>query len=375
MKDFMKAWSVSEKDFPHEGSDGEKLAFCLRYAILAPSPYNTQPWFFKIEDNICKVYADRRYALPVIDPDDRELVLSCAAAIYSLRLAIRSFGYSETTEIKPDENDADLLARVKFGRKLEMIDERDRLLFKAIPKRHMNRTPFSERQVPEEIVENLKAVAKQEKAWLHICSEAEKQIVVRMVAEADQMQTSNKHFRRELASWLDQRRHLSGDGMPYLGLDYATIMDRLSPSVARRFENHERKVANDDDIALHAPVIAVLGTKSGVDLERIYAGQALMKVFLQAECDGVAASTLNQPCEVPELRLRLHDELELQGRAHIILRFGYGDKPQYSPRRPLSQSLEFSGKQTGALEQDIERSSGNKRPVFGKFRNLFLAKK
>lgn len=375
MTDFLKAWSVTEKDFPHEGSPAEKLAYCLRYAILAPSSYNTQPWFFRVEDNTVRVYADRRYALPVIDPDDRELILACAAALYNLRIAIRAFGYTETTELLPEESNPDLLARVKLGEKAAQIDENDRLLFKSINKRHLNYGTFSDRPIPDESLEALTAAAKQERAWLHVCTEAERKIILRLVAEADQIQNANKHFRRELAAWADKRRSISGEGLPYLGLSYSEIMNGFSPTVARRFRNDDDKPANDEELSEGSPTIIVLGTKTGVDIERIYAGQAMMRVLLQAECEGLAVSMLNQPCEVPELRLVLHDELNQQGRAHMILRIGYGAKPAFGPRRPLSACLEAEGKLAASLDPSIVMPKAAKKPVFGKFGNLFLAKK
>src|SRR5690606_35655859 len=89
----LKNWDVLEKDFPHSGAPAEKIKFCLRYAILAHSTYNNQPWYFVVEHDTVSVYADRRYALPVVDPDDRQLVMSCASALYNLRVAIRYFGY------------------------------------------------------------------------------------------------------------------------------------------------------------------------------------------------------------------------------------------------------------------------------------------
>ena len=39
-----KVWEVSEKDFPETGSIEAQLRFLLRYAILAPSVKNSQPW-------------------------------------------------------------------------------------------------------------------------------------------------------------------------------------------------------------------------------------------------------------------------------------------------------------------------------------------
>ena len=66
-------WRVSEFHFPYYGDATEKLAYCLRYAILAPSSHNTQPWRLALSDNRIELYADRARRLPVIDPEDREL--------------------------------------------------------------------------------------------------------------------------------------------------------------------------------------------------------------------------------------------------------------------------------------------------------------
>jgi hypothetical protein len=53
-------------------------------AVLAPSSHNTQPWRFRTSDDAIDVFADRTRALPVNDPDDRELTISCCA-LFNLR--------------------------------------------------------------------------------------------------------------------------------------------------------------------------------------------------------------------------------------------------------------------------------------------------
>ncbi len=40
-----EAWDVQESDFPEKGTE-EQMEFLLRYAVLAPSGPNTQPWRF-----------------------------------------------------------------------------------------------------------------------------------------------------------------------------------------------------------------------------------------------------------------------------------------------------------------------------------------
>lgn len=372
MKEFMKAWNINEKDFPHNGTMAEKLTFCVRYAILAPSAYNTQPWHFKISDNIAAIYIDRRFALPVIDPDDREMIMACSAALFNLRLAIRYFGYTETTEIMPDPADNDLLARIRISEgEGEGKQDHDEDLFKSIPRRHTNRGAFSDKEIPDEILRLLKSSASSEGAWLHICNEHERRAVVNLVKEADHIQMGDKHFRRELASWTDMRRNRSGDGMPEIGLTYKDIMENFKPSIARRFEGDGQQAANDEELCEGSPVIAVLGTMSGGALQRIHAGQALMRILLEAESNGLAVSMLNQPCEVPELRLRLHDEIEHQGRAHMIMRIGYGGKPVYTPRRTLETILDIEGKPLITKAKKKAANDKNTGGFFGKMRGLF----
>ncbi len=363
----MAAWQVSEKDFPRNGSAADKLAFCARYAILAPSAYNTQPWYFSIDNNILYLFADRRHALPVIDPDDRQLSIGCAAALYNLRLAIRYFGYEETTELLPAPADQSLLARVKLGEKLSKPAEGIEHLFGAIPKRHSNHGVFADKDVPEELQRKLVAAAASEGAWLHICGPAERKIILRMVAEADHIQAGNKHFRRELASWVDARRATSGDGMPGMGVSYEDVVNNLNPSPLRRFFK-DNKAATDKDLDDSSPVLAVLGSKSGGVIERMHAGQGLMRVLLQAEADGLSVSSLNQPCEVPELRLVLHDEISHQGRAQMILRIGYGGKPSFTPRRDLEDVLDFEGR---TVTKAGKAASGRKKKILRRFRGFF----
>lgn len=60
-----EAWSVPAEELPGDASPAERLAFCVRQAILAPSSRNSQPWLFRRHGEALELLADRSRALPV----------------------------------------------------------------------------------------------------------------------------------------------------------------------------------------------------------------------------------------------------------------------------------------------------------------------
>jgi hypothetical protein len=71
-------------------------------AVWAPSVHNTQPWRFTAGGQRISLYADADRQLRVADPDGREMMISCGAALFTARLVLRSPGYFPETEVLPD---------------------------------------------------------------------------------------------------------------------------------------------------------------------------------------------------------------------------------------------------------------------------------
>jgi hypothetical protein len=161
----LEPWAISEGDFPAGGTAAQRLRFLLGYAILAPSGHNTQPWLFRVVDEAVEVRADRTRALPVVDPEDRALIISCGAALATLRIASRRFGRRAVVEPMPDGGDEDLLARVSLAEG-EPAGEDEEELFGAIAKRRSNRQAFEDRDLPGPLVERLVSDTRDEGVWL-----------------------------------------------------------------------------------------------------------------------------------------------------------------------------------------------------------------
>lgn len=333
-------WSNhSVEDFPSSAGADEKLLFLLRYAVLAPSNHNTQPWLFRIQGHEVDLIADLNRSLPVTDPENRELIISCGAALNHLRVAARYFGHSSAVEAYPEPEDPDLLARFSLGAPCDTSAE-DVLKFAAIEKRHTHRFPFLPETVPQSLLDVLEQTAKAHSAELNPFTDDETRYqIAEIVSEADRVQWHDKHFRRELASWLIPNQSARRDGIPGYARGVGNLISEAEPFVVRTFDLGEGRAARDRDIALHSPVLAVLWTAGDSRLDWLHVGVALSDVLLRAQVEDVSASFLNQVIEVPQARARLERLLPAQGRAQLLLRLGFGKESKATPRRAVHNCL------------------------------------
>lgn len=345
----LEPWDVSEADFPVSGTAAEKLRFLVRYAILAPSGHNSQPWLFRVRGDVLELCGDRTRALPMVDEDDRELLMSCGAALFHLRAALRHFGHlgDVRTFQGPDQPDTlapvrhlpDLLARVRLGEPHEPT-ARDEELFFAIKDRRTVRARFEDRPVPAGLLKELERAAELEGAWLRVVEEEDaRAALAELVAEGDRIQGSDPRFRRELAAWIHPNRSRSRDGMPGYALGIGSLASYVGPLVVRSFDWGEGQAARDRQLAEGSPVLVVLGTHADLPSLWFAAGQALARILLRAAVDGVSASFLNQPIELRELRPRVAEVLGTEGHPQLLLRMGYGPSVKPTPRRPVEEVL------------------------------------
>jgi hypothetical protein len=242
-----------------------------------------------------ELFADRTWALPIVDPDDRELTMSCGAALGQLRLAIRHFIWTDVVELFPDARQAHMVARVTVGEAQSPNAEEDRL-FRAILKRRSNRVAFEARPVPPPLVVALCAAAADEHVGFHdVVGGDHRQAVADLIAEDDRLQFSNKLFRRELAAWMRPNVSRRRDGIPGYALGIGTLMSCGAQFVIRTFDVGSRQAAAHHQLALGSPLLAVISTAMDTPGAWLATGQALAKVLLQAYADGVAVSFLNPP--------------------------------------------------------------------------------
>jgi hypothetical protein len=308
----------------------ETIREIVSAAMAAPSSHNTQPWLFRPTAKGLDLLADRTRGLPVNDPYDRELTISCGAALHNLEVAAHHLGLSPETALLPDPADHDLLATISFtGGPSSAVAIPDG--FDALTQRRTTRGPLTAPDEPGALT-GLVAPSTHGVTFTAIERHQRDQIA-ELVADGDRAQFADPRWRRELASWMHPRRR--GDGL--VVPEVVGLATRVAVSA---FDLGKTTAGKDADLAHGAPLLILVTTEADDPETWLRTGQALQRFLLAAARLGLAVGYLNQPCQVPEIRTRLQQVAPTPGFPQLLLRVGTApDQGRATPRRPIDDVL------------------------------------
>lgn len=331
-------WAVDEKQFPADDVMRARLEFLVRYAVLAPSTHNTQPWLFWVRNDALELFADRARGLPVVDADGRELTISCGAALAMMDVAARFFGYLPQISLFPDDRNPDLLARLRLSGRYQPGDD-ELARFFAIRHRRTTRLAFDAHAPSEDDLTHLAGLARHRGVELRLVTEAEDRgAIADIVAEADQKQMADSRFREELADWMHSRRAKSRDGMSDIAMGLPDALSGASALVVRTFDLGGGLAARNRQLAAGSPVLGILASAGDAPLDWMMTGMALTDILLEATARGLCTAYLNQPIEVAETRFRFR-RFGVHGVPQLLLRLGHGGQVPHAARRGAHQVI------------------------------------
>jgi len=311
----------------------------LATAARAPSVHNTQPWRFAVGTHAIDLYSDPARKLRY-DRAGREMLISCGAALFGLRLAVRELGYLPAVSLFPEPSRIGLLARVTLGPKAP-VTAMERRMLAALPHRHTHRGAFDPGGVPATLLAGLQHDALAEGATLALIDSPGKYAkLAALAAEATRMQALNPAAREEILGWSRAPGSPARDGVPAAAFAPAgaAVSGRLAP---RDFDlgRHLGLLPGPGPDGPPPAATAVLVTLGDSRADWLRAGQALHRVLAHAATAWVSASLHTQPLEVPAIRDLIRVRLALPGVAQMLLQFGPARSGMASPRRPVPDLL------------------------------------
>jgi hypothetical protein len=310
-----------------------ELDVVVRYAGLAPSVHNTQPWRFVTSSDAVEVWADRTRQLTFLDPTGRELLVSCGAAVEFAYLAVRDEGWSCDVEVLPAPGDPDLLARLRVG-EATPASALEAALAEAIPRRYTDRGPYEQREVPAELLDDITHRCTELDVWVRLLNREERSALVLILADAESAEADDPRYAEELKRWTSERGQ--DEGIPPEALS-EWPSDRVSDVPLRDFTGHAAHPhaggPADTPPGVERDTVLMLGTGPDEPWAWIAAGRALGWAMLRIAAAGLSAQPLGQAIDLAAGRARLRREFDFVGHPQFLLRVGYGTGQPATHRR------------------------------------------
>ncbi|MEV0911207.1 Acg family FMN-binding oxidoreductase [Streptomyces hokutonensis] len=302
-------------------------------ASLAPSPHNSQPWFFVEEghDHGFEIHADRERRLALTDPGGRETVIACGAALFNARIAVRNLGFRPAVDLLPETGNPAYLARVAFAAHAPAAYD-EALMAGVMAHRHTHRGPFASEPVPEELLDDLREHARVEGAGLQVVDDADQ-----LDGLADLVRTAEDVHRADRGHTAEIAGCVGPAGVPAEAClyhpDCVLLAARDYLGLARQFAVPPQKWVS------RTGTVVALTTPYDTRADWLRAGQALQRVLLYAAAHGVRAAFHTQPLEVPAVRAEVRTSIAFGRFPQLILRLGRTTQTWATPRRGPAETL------------------------------------
>jgi len=306
--------SVSDVEFPANGTPQQKLAHASKYARFAPAESNWQPWEFRLTDTHLELIARNEPGRDALDPEGREPMISCGAALLYLRLALKHFGCLGRVELFPELDQPTLAAKIYCGFGRER-DAHEKSLFAAMTARRATTPTWGATPVSETVLAALNRAVVGERGWLEFAhSETSRQRLLEfaVISERPRMVPAPSPDR----AGFPVGPPVDGPGWPTARWTRPFFTFRVRRTDTGNVAAHPETLPT-----LPVATLAVVKTKTDDKHGWLAAGQAMAQVILQAQALGLAWSFFNQAVRQRVAREALRTGIGHKGFAQVILRF------------------------------------------------------
>jgi nitroreductase len=316
--------------------DVTTLRTVLTLANRAPSIHNTQPWRWRVTTASLELYAEPDMQLCSTDPDGRDMIISCGAALHHCVVALAAMGWQAKVHRLPDPDDPRHLATIEV--QPQVPDQADIALAAAIPRRRTDRRAYSSWPVAGGDIAMMAARAARSGVMLRQVDAVDRMKTI--VAQAVSDHALNADYLRELTTWTG--RYGSVAGVPARNTPPS---HHTAPIPGRLFAGPGLQPSGGASADDNGAILA-LGTQKDDRLARLRAGEATSVVLLTATAMGLACCPITEPLEIADTRDAVRvDVFGESGYPQMLLRVGWApinaDPLPSTPRRRLSRVVEW----------------------------------
>ncbi|WP_435406000.1 Acg family FMN-binding oxidoreductase [Mycolicibacterium rhodesiae] len=321
--------------------DPQVIANAVELACRAPSVHNSQPWRWVAEGPSLKLFLDAGRVPHATDRSGREAVISCGAVLDHLRVAVAAAGWQAIISRFPNPNEPEHLATIDFSA-MEFVTDAVRSRADAILARRTDRLPMAPPPDWASFESVLRSTVDTDRVTIQVLPDSVRPQLAQASRLTESLRRYDASYHAELAWWTAP--YEVSDGVPHSSLVSVTERDRVD--IARVFpgtEPADRRPEVDHDRS----TIVVLSTFGDSRRDALDCGEVLSDVLLEATLAGLATCTLTHMTELEASRDVVRALTGDRDDPQLLIRVGLapaiGQTPPATPRRPLSDVLEFRG--------------------------------
>lgn len=319
-----RAWEIDFDDFYRQTSDWDRLRFLIRFAVLAPSSHNSQPWRFEVKENQIVVRPDVRRALPKSDTNNRQLFISLGCAIANLCIAADYYGYQTSVRYFSGGAGAEPVAEVSFEKNSPEPGQNKSHPIFSIVQRHTNRNKYEERMPDEQFLAGLKRWETPDLQVAVVRDREKKDAIADIVLDAAETAMADPAFRHELSQYVTPNFTRSGIGMPGFGMGIPGPVSIIMPLVLR-YINVSRLARSQEEALLkkHTPLFFIISTHEDTREHQMRAGKAFEEIAVAAEQAGIRTAPMAAAIQIGDHYKKLQNVLGTAFRPQVFCRMGY----------------------------------------------------
>ncbi len=326
-------WDESLKLLDTNFSDKEYYKFFLKYALLAPSSHNTQPWHFTVNDSGVIISPDFSRRLESSDKNNRQLYISLGVSTAFFIVTANNFGYSASYFIN-DDGDINIVCK----KNIDNIKNYSRLFVNII-----NRVTNRNKYLNSIDLNKIKYFSKYKVSGViseFIWKDEIKNKIADIVISAGIEAMNDSLFREELSGYIKTNITKSFVGMPAYGMGIPLIASLFAPFLIKRINMN--KITEKDDLNIlkkHTPVFCILETERDTVFDWVKVGYQYGLYTLRATSLGMVTHPYAAPIQIGSNSFKLVSILKTKNHPQFFFRMGVPVKNTKHSPRLLSQDV------------------------------------
>jgi hypothetical protein len=314
----------------------DQVEHLVMMATRAPSVHNTQPWSLTPTLSGMLLFRDRTRQLDAIDPQGRELLVSCGALLHHLQVAARAMGLDASISL---DLRGDAIAAIELSQGVEATPAEIAAAV-AILHRHTHRGRFDDSEVSATDLQHLDRAVEDQGGMLRVIRTDELTDVEVLLSRAERALHDVDGYDDELSRWVWHGRQDDerGDGLPADAVDHG--VGRAESLAGREFDGPVPRP--EEPPRAERPTVVLLCSLEDAPADWVQSGRALSALLLAATEAGLLAQPLGQVIDLPASRQALTQLLGTVGSPQMLLRIGHGTSHPVTPRRPVADVLTAS---------------------------------